>query len=125
MALRHHVKKQALETWWRPHSRLRQRQRRAFRDRVLGAPFGAGAPHVVEFRPVRIDQALQRPAEVGKIRGKARSFAAGARVWVLIGASHGGSHIVSIGHTCSRDVSPAAKAFVARAAISGTASYWH
>jgi hypothetical protein len=89
---------------------FRQCRRRALRDGVLGAPLGAGAPHVVELRPVRVDQAPQRPAEVRKLRGKAWSPAIRARLWVLIDGSHSGSHIVSIERTCSRGVSPTLKA---------------
>jgi len=78
-----------------PDLRIRQWRRRAVPNGVLGAPLGAGAAHVVELRSVRIDQASQHPAEVGKIRSKARSLWTGARVRVLIGPSHSGSHLAS------------------------------
>jgi hypothetical protein len=85
------------------HSRDQGGNRRGIhngrRPIVLGVPLGAGAAHVVELRPVRVDQAPQCPAEFGKIRGKARGLGEGARLRLLIGASHGGSHFASIART--------------------------
>jgi hypothetical protein len=65
---------------------------------MLRVPLGAGPAHVVALRPVRIDQAAQRSAEVGKIRRKAR----GGRP-LLMGASHGGSHFASTACSVHQD----------------------
>ena len=50
---------------------------------VLGVPLGAGAAHVMALGPVGIEQASQRPAEVGKIARQGRALRVGARLRLL------------------------------------------
>ena len=38
---------------------------------MLGAPFGAGAAHIVQFRPIRVEQRIsQRAEQAGNVGGR-------------------------------------------------------
>ena len=56
---------------------------------MLGAPFGAGAAHVMQFGPVGVEQTFDQVVnEAGKIGGQALCPVAGAKTWNYL-STHG------------------------------------